>query len=510
MNHNHEKNSDCPGQINTAIEGHTGDIAGKTSRGIIWSFLGQGVNKVVTLLTLMILARLLTKEDFGLVAAAMILITFLSVYKNMGLGNALIQYQGDTVKAADSVFTMNLIMGILLSTSVYFFAPLISLYFENPEMTPLVRCLGISFIINAIGAVHFVLLKKDLNYRKKILPDIGGALTKGAVSIVMAFMGYGVWSIVIGQLVGAGVSVIIVWLVLPWRPRLRIDSSISSSLLRFGGSIMGIDTLSVLTENLSFIITGKICGIALLGVFTLSYRLPEALLIGNLWVLSGVFFPMFAMVQHDPEKLRKGFLASIRLVSLLATPVSLGLYLSAEPLILVFYGSQWHEAIPVLKILAIYALVHSIGFHAGDIYKAIGKPNILLALSIAAFMLDLTALLIGAQYGLTGIASGLLIAITITNTLSIIIAKRLIRVSLGQIFQECKSALISGLVFALTALLANALTAHYSPLIRLASIAIPATLIYMYLLWIMEKSNIVFVLKKIGLNKKNGTTDEVL
>ena len=475
------------------------DIVGKTGRGILWSFLGQGVNKCFTLITLMILARLLTKEDFGLVAAATILITFLAVYQDMGLGNALIQYRGDISRAADSVFTMNLMVGIVLTVAVYAVAPLISLYFQNTAMTPLVRCLGLSFIINAIGAVHIVLLKKDLNYKKKILPDIGGATVKGIVSIAMAFMGYGVWSLVVGQLIGATMRVIIVWFVLPWRPKLYVDTTISSRLLKFGGSIMGIDTLSVLTENLSFIITGKVCGLALLGVFTLSFRLPETLLISSLWILSGVFYPMFAMLQNEPEKLRQGFLASIRLVSLFATPISLGLFLSAEPLILVLYGDQWLEAIPILRILAIYALVYSVGFHAGDVYKAIGKPNVLLAISIGGFVIDLVGLLIGAQFGLKGIASGLLVAITITNAVSVIIASRLIRVSFRQIFSGCSSAIIGGLVLVVMVTLAGSLASEYSPSIRLIAMVVPAALAYICLLWILEKENILFVIQKVGL-----------
>ena len=478
------------------------DIAQKTTRGIIWSFVGQLFNKGFTLISLGILARLLTKEDFGLVAAAVIVITFLSVYKDMGLGNALIQYSGGSKKAADTIFTVNMIVGTLLTGIVYLLAPVVALYFENPEITALTRVFGLTFIISAIGGTHVVLLKKELDYRKKVIPEIAGATVKGIFSIGLALSGFGVWSLVFGHLAGLIVSVILVWILKPWRPRLLIDRSVAGRLFRFGGSIMGIDAISAVSENLPFLVIGKICGITLLGVYTLAYRLPEVLIIGNLWVLSGVFFPLFAKLQHQPEKLAEGFKASVRLVSLFATPVSLGLLIIAGPLIGAFYGSDWQEAVPILQVLAVYAWVHSVGYHAGDVFKAIGKPNILLLISAGTVVADLIGLIIGARYGLIGIAWGLLTATIVGNFIVLIISARLINISLHLILLEFKSAFIAGSVFALLALLMQVLTREQNPAIRLIAMSLPASFGYLVVLWIIERDNIIFVADKAGIKLK--------
>ena len=126
-------------------------------------------------------------------------------------------------------------------------------------------------------------------------------------------------------------------------------------------------------------IVGRIFGLVLLSIYTLAYRLPEMLLIGNLWVMGGVVFPAFSTIQDQPNGFPRGFLASVGYGELIAVPISLGLLIAADPIVRVVFGDQWLDAIPVLCVLAIYAWVYSLGYHVGGFYKAIGRPDILLA-----------------------------------------------------------------------------------------------------------------------------------
>src|SRR5688572_17031622 len=212
----------------------TQKIVLKTARGFIWNFSAYFLGKIVVLVTTAILARLLAKSDFGLVAVAVIAINYLSVLKDLGLGVALIQRKGDVLEAANTVFTINLILGVLLSAIIIPLAPFVATYFHDPQVIPVLRWMGISFIINALGSVHTNWLVRDLDYRRKLVPELGSALAKGVISIGLAYLGYGVWSLVFGQIAGAVVSVILVWIVLPWRPRLTLDRSLAGSLVKFG------------------------------------------------------------------------------------------------------------------------------------------------------------------------------------------------------------------------------------------------------------------------------------
>lgn len=469
----------------------------KTAHGIFWNFVAYGLSKLIILLTTSILARLLSKDDFGLIALAVVAINYLEVVKDLGLGMALIQRQEDVNEAADTVFTLNLIFGVFLSLILFPIAPFVADYFNNPMVIPVLRWLGVSFILSAIGSVHVVILKRNLDYRKKLVPDMGSALVKGVVSIGLALAGYGVWALVFGQLSGVLTSVILFWFIVPWRPRLKLNPAITKSLISYGSSIIGSDILSVSIDNLGYIIIGRVYGAVQLGVYTLAYRLPEMLLIGNLWIMANVTFPAFANIQKDMDNLRRGFLASVRLVGMMAFPICLGLMIAAEPVVLVVFGDQWLDAVPVLRILALYALVTSIGYHAGDVYKAIGRPDILLKLTVMTLVLMVPALLVGAQFGLLGVAWGYVFVMLIERFVGIYISTRFIQVSVFEIFAQLLPALKGSVIMVPMALAAIYISDGFLPFVQLLVVVLSGVLGYGGILWWTERNQLFRLLEII-------------
>jgi len=466
-------------------------IARKAGRGVLWNFLAFGLSKGTLLLTTSILARLLTKEDFGLVAVAVVAISYLSVVKDLGLGLALIQRRDDVEEAANTVFTINTLLGAALSLLILPLAPLFAAYFQEPQVTPVLRSLGLSFAINALGATHINLLMRDLDYRRKFIPDMGNTLIKGILSISLAFTGFGVWALVFGQLAGALTSVALAWTVKPWRPRLAVNFTIARQLAQFGASITGVDILTVFVENLSYIIIGRLLGVAALGVFSISYRLPEMLIVGNLWIIASVLFPTFSSIQDKPEELRRGFLVSIRLVQLIVMPLCLGLFAAADPIVRVFFGEQWLETIPLLRILSFYALIYSVGYHAGDVYKAIGRPDILFKLNIMSAAILAPALFIGSQFGLIGFAWGYLTAIVFDQAITLYVASRFIKVSFLDILSEMKPA-AAGILFMLPAAFGVlTLTQTLSPFLQLPLVVLAGAAGYLVAVWQFEGSSLL-------------------
>jgi O-antigen/teichoic acid export membrane protein len=472
-------------------------IAKKSAWGFIWNFSAYFLGKIVVLITTSILARLLAKNDFGLVAVAVVAINYLSVLKDLGLGAALIQRKGDVNEAVNTLFTINLIIGLVLSVIVIPLAPFVAIYFKDPQVTSVLRWMGISFVINAFGSVHTNWLVRNLDYRRKLVPEFGGSFTKGIVSIGMAYFGYGVWSLVFGQLAGALASVILVWIILPWRPRLALDREVAGSLMKFGVSVTAIDIISEITDNIDYVIVGRIFGLVSLSIYTLAYRLPEMLLIGNLWVMAGVVFPVFSTIQDQPDELRRGFLTSVRIVDLIAVPICLGLLIAADPIVRVVFGDQWLETIPVLRILAIYAWVYSLGYHVGGLYKAIGRPDISLKLSIFTLAIVIPALLIGAQFGLIGIAIGHLIAVLIRRIVSLSIATRFVNVSMIDILGELKPSFFSALVMAPVVMAVMYVTSNFNPFLQLALIVLSGAVSYLGVLWWIEKENLMRFMRLI-------------
>lgn len=489
--------------INSSVsnEHSNRQIAQKTAWGFIWNFSSYFLGKFVVLITTSILARLLAKSDFGLIAIAVVAINYLSVLKDLGLGVALVQRKGDVKEAANTVFTINIIIGLILSAIIIPLAPFIAIYFRDPHITSVLRWMGISFIINALGSVHTNWLVRDLDYRRKLIPDLGSPLIKGVVSIGMAYLGYGVWSLVYGQLAGAIASVVLVWIVLPWRPSLTLDRKIAKGLMKFGISVTAIDIINEITDNIDYVIVGRIFGLVPLSIYTLAYRLPEMLLIGNLWVMGGVVFPAFSTIQDQPNELRRGFLASVRYVELIAVPISLGLLIAADPIVRVVFGDQWLDAIPVLRVLAVYAWVYSLGYHVGGFYKAIGRPDILLRLSILTLVIIIPSLLIGARFGIIGVAIGHLVAILIRRVISLGLATRFVNVTIREIFGEFRSSLQAALVMAPITFGVSIGTAGLNPFLQLIFIILSGALSYVGVLWWIERENLMRLLRMVKVSK---------
>ncbi len=475
----------------------------KIAQGVLWNSLTFGFSKFAVLLTTSVLARLLTKEEFGQVAVAVVVINYLSVIKDLGLGVALIQRRGDVDDAANTVFTINIILGFALSALVIPLAPPIADYFHDPSVVPVLRWLGLSFAINALGSVHLVWLLRELDYRRKFIPDMGNTIVKGITSIGMAFAGFGVWSLVVGQIAGALVSVILVWIILPWRPRLTINRTIARSLIKFGSSIIGGDILTSIIDNIDYVIVGRVFGLAQLSVYTLAYRLPEMLLIGNLWVLGQIAFPAFSSIQDRPDEMRSGFLGSVRLVELIVTPISLGLFIAADPIVRVVFGDQWLDAIPMLRVLALFAWVYSLGFHVGGIYKAVGRPDILLNLSIFSVIILIPSLLFGSSFGVIGVAWGHLFAVLIRRIVSLAFATRFLKVTLWEILSQLAPSLRAGLIMVSVAAVVLYLTANLSPFIQLTFIVLAGASAYLGVVWWIEKDNLFRLMRAIGPSKKS-------
>lgn len=485
---------------NTDNSKEENQIGRKASGGMVWNFLTFGLSKIAILVTTSILARLLSKDDFGLVAIAVVAVNYLGVVKDLGLGLALIQRRDDVNEAANTVFTINIILGFGLSLITIPFAPLFANYFNDPLVIPVLRWLGVSFAINAFGSVHNILLVRELDYRRKFIPDMGNTVAKAVVSIGLAFGGYGVWALVFGQISGALASVILVWMILPWRPHLALNKKITASLMKFGASIIGGDLLAVIIDNLDYIIVGRLFGLEQLSIYTLAYRLPEMLVIGNLWVIAGITFPAFASMQDRPDEMLRGFLTSVRLVGMVVVPICFGLWVAADPIVRVLFGDQWLDVIPLLRILAIYAWTYSFGYHVGDIYKAVGRPDILLKLTIFDLVLLVPAMFIGAQFGLIGIVWGHLIANSIERIVAMYIATRFVKISAMDILDEMKPSFQGAFLMIPVSLIVLYLTSSMYPAVQLILVVISAAISYIGILWWVERENLLRLARTVGLS----------
>lgn len=474
------------------------EIGKKVAHNAVWNYLSFGLGKVINLVTVSILAHLLTPELFGVIALATLAIDYLSILNDFGLGAALVQRRENIDEASNLAFTFNLLIAISLTSIVILTAPYVAIFFHEPSLTPILRALGLGFIINALGSIHKARLQRDLRFGKKLIPELGNTLAKGGISISLAIMGFGAWSLVLGQLAGMSISAFLLWIVVPWRPRLLFKSNITKQLFSYGFSIMGVGAYTTLADSFDYLLIGRLFDTAALGIYTLAYRLPDLLIINTLSVLAAVFFPAFSSIQNQQDVLRKSFLSAARYVQLLVTPLCLGIFVAADPIIRVIFGEQWLQSIPIMQVLSLYALVLSIGFHVGDIYKAVGRPDILLKMGLPIVLIRLTALWIGSHYGLIGIAIGHLVAALIEVVIRVVVTINVIRVTLREILNQL-TAFIGGiglLVFAMPVLY---LTQGLTPWIQLICVVIAGVTGYFSVIWFLEQDSILKGINMLGI-----------
>lgn len=439
-----------------------GRLAHRAVRAIAWNYTSWFATKLLVLVATAVLARLLTPEEFGVVGFATVAIAYLSVLQDLGLGAALIQRREDVEDAADTIFTLNLVVGASLALLTALGAPAVARFFGEPQVEPMLRILGLGFILNAIGSTHITLLQRRLEFSKKVVPDVGRSLVTGIVSIAAAAAGLGPWALVIGHLAGSVTGTALAWVVNPWRPRLRVVRRLVRPLVRFGGPLLGVDLVHAMAANLDYLIVGKVLGSSALGIYTLAYRLPELLLIGVVTVLNKAVFPAFAAVQDRPEALRRGFLASMEYVPMVVVPIGLGLMIAAEPIVIVTLGDTWLDAVPVMRVLAAFAMVSSLMVADGDVYKALGRPGMLARFAAAKALLLIPALLIAVHHGLIWVAAAHLSTTLIVKAARAVTVTRMIDIGMGDLLTRLRPSLIAGAALSAASLAAMTATSGTS------------------------------------------------
>ncbi|MGH9536043.1 MAG: lipopolysaccharide biosynthesis protein, partial [Terriglobales bacterium] len=460
---------------------------------LAWAALSFALGKLAALASLILLARLLTPRAFGAVTIVLTAVTFLEVAGRVGLNTALIYQPADAgadgiAPAADAVFWFWMATACLEAVAAWLGAPAVAAFFRQPLVTPMLRVMAPALLVTALGATHDTLLRRALRFRKKLAPDLGLALAKAGASVALALAHWGAWSLIGGQWAGAVAGTALLWWVVPWRPRRRWAPLLARQLLAYGKHIYALDLSGIVLANLDYLVVARMLGATALGFYYLAFRLPEALLISVLNVITGVVFPAFSRLHADPPRLRAAVLETERYAVLFALPMAAALALLARPLVLAFYGRHWLPAVPVLQVLALYAAIRCLSHHFGDAYKALGKPQILSALTVVWWLLLPPALVLGARWdGLVGVAWGQVATRAAMTAVHFVLIVRVVGIAPGRLARALAPALEGTLALAMAILAVRPLAA---PLPAWPALLLPAgagAAAYGLLLWLRHR-----------------------
>jgi O-antigen/teichoic acid export membrane protein len=458
-----------------------------TVQGAVWNYATFIGSKGLVFITTVILARLLSPDDFGLLALGMIAITYLDTIDDMGVADAMVQRQNDPERSYNVAFVINLLTGAAISLTGILIAPLVALFFNEPRITLILQVLSLSFLFTGISNLLESRFRKELDFKNKFFVQVGKAIVKGGVSIVLALSGFGVWSLVWGQLTGAIASALLYWLRSRWVPRPTFDLTIARSLFGFGSQMILVEILGMVHKNIDYLIVGYLLGTEQLGYYTMGFRLPELVIINICYIFGQTLFPAYAKLQNQLPDLSAAYLRSLQYLTLITIPAGLLLFLIAPQFVTFFYGEKWETSIGIVQALSLYAVIYSLSYNAGDIYKATGHPVILNQLGIVKLIITVPALWFAAPYGILYVAIAQLATTGILTVVRLVIARRIIGFGWGELLRSLRPAAVSSLfMFVLTFAISRQIEAMH-PLLSIIIIGITGLTLYTGLLWLTER-----------------------
>jgi O-antigen/teichoic acid export membrane protein len=407
-------------------------LATRTLRGTVWAYGSYVGGQAVVLVSTAILARLLTPGEFGLVALAIVFITLLDTVSDLGLSPALVISTEDELRErANTVFAFTVAIALVLSALTAAVSPLAAAFFDQPDLTPLLAVLGLNFVLRSLGATHYAIAQKRIDFRSRTAGELVGVLARGLTGIGLAIGGFGAWSLVAGYLAGTAAMTITLWCLVPWRPSGRPTRAQLPAMLRFGSTLTAVDILAAVIGQIDYIFIGRVLGTHALGLYTLGFRLPELLIISLAVVAGRVLFPAFAAVDRDA--LGRAFLVSVRYSAIVALPLAAGLAALAEPFVLAVFGDQWQGSVASMQMLSLYGLGVAIGIPAGIAYKATGQAGILLKLAVPRTALVVGSIALLVDEGIVAVAACQAGVAALFALIGLAIASRMLTVGPAQL-----------------------------------------------------------------------------
>ena len=370
---------------------------------------GQLVANGLNLAAMMVLARLLTPGDFGLVAMVLAVVSFAAMLRDLGLTAATVQRKDIGIHQVSTLFWVNVGMSALLTTIILIGAPAVVWFYDEPKVLDITRALAFLSLIDGISIQHQALLRRQLRLPTLTLIEIASLVGSLGAAILLAAEGAGYWALVYMQLIQLGIRTILCWLATGWRPMLRVKLNEVGSLLSFGGFITGSRILNNLTKTVDKLLIGKFASAEQLGFYSKAYNGVLLPFDRVNWALSRVAVPTLSRLQDNPDRFRGFYRKAVLLIATSTFPAIAGLFMEAKAAVLIILGNQWLFAVPLIQILAPVAATAMLGMTTRWVLVALGRTRRLLRWRIFESTVKIVGIGAGVRWGATGVAYALLL-----------------------------------------------------------------------------------------------------
>ena len=435
-------------------------VAARTN--LVWAAAANWGAQLLAVTVFTVLARLLDKPVFGLVALANLYIGFVQIFVGQGVGVAIIQRRNLESSHLDTAFWINVGMSVVLAGATVALRHPAAVLLGSDEVSPVLGVLALSLPLWAMTVVPSALLERELKFKLLAARSLAASSIGGVVGVTAAFLGLGVWSLVLQQLVGGAVTIVMLWSTVRWRPGLRASRNAFADLAPFSGSVMGNNVLWFVSQRVDQAVIGRGLGVGALGTYSLSMRILSLGLDAMSAPVQRVAMPLFSGIQDESARLMRAFLQSTSLICSVALPAFLGLLLVAPTLIPLVFGSKWEAAIVPTQILCVAGCVRAVQTFVHPTMMALGRAGLYMASFVVSAVASAAGCLLAASHGVSAVAWAVVIASAITGLANFVVLSRLLHFSPTAPVQALSPIVAGCGVMALTVIgVDHALSGHF-------------------------------------------------
>ncbi len=401
--------------------------------GVKWTSVSQIGRQFMQWITIVILARILSPSDFGLVGMAMVVIGFVTIFKDLGTSAAIIQRKEYSDDLLSSVYWVNVTFGFLATIVMFLLSPLIGAFYEEARVTALIRVLSLTFFISGLSILHQALLERQLAFSKLAKLELAATMLSSIVGIASALLGFGVWSLVYQTMTMVLTTTVFLWVVSTWRPRFVFHWKEVKSVSSYSLNLSGFNIFNYFARNVDNLLIGRFLGAQDLGYYSLAYRIMLLPLQSISAVVTRVMFPVYSQIRDDSARFRRVFLQITGTIAFLTFPMMIGLMVLREPFVTVIFGTQWEPVVLLLAILAPVGMTQSIISTLGTIYQAKGRTGLFFRWGTSVGLLVMLSFVVGLRWGIVGVATAYAITTVILSYPSFAIPFKLINLPMREL-----------------------------------------------------------------------------
>lgn len=416
-------------------------IRNKAWNGVYWnvieSLFGQGIQFFIGI----ILARILSPKEFGIIGIITIFITIAESLVNSGFYSSLIRKKDCTEDDYSTVFFFNAILGIILTSTIFFISPFISHYFEDDALYRPTQVLSIIILLNSLSIVHRAKLTKNLSFNKISIITITSSLVSGLIALYYAYNNWGIWSLVFLQLSKSITSNILFWILDKWKPKMVFSRDSFRDLFGFGSKILIGNIIDNLFRNLYYFVIGKFISTTELGYYTRA-DLFKTIASNNITdITTKVSYPILSEIQNENDKLKSAYREIIILTFYIVSNVMVILLCYARPIVLSVLGSKWEPSVIYLQLLCIIGIIYPIKKLNANVLYVKGFSGISLKIEIIQKIILITSLFFTIKFGVISMIIALIITNLIELTLFSLYTRKILKYKLIEQFNDVKDTL---------------------------------------------------------------------